>query len=91
MNYSNSTVHSDLLADEIEEEHESPGDHRRMASYHFSQAAKQHELAAEAYENGDHIITDMHAFNAYRHHLIANQYAESAIIDAVESDSDQAE
>jgi len=46
MNHSNSTVHSDLLADEIEEEHESPGDHRRMASYHFSQAAKQHELAA---------------------------------------------
>jgi hypothetical protein len=65
----------------FDEDFESPSECHRSAAYHFLQAAKQHSLAAQAWESGDQNATDMHSFMAYRHQLNAVQYAEIAVME----------
>lgn len=65
-------------------EFDSPSENHRMAAHHFSEAAKEHQLAAEAYDEGDQTASEMHSFKAYRHQLNAVQYSEIAVMDAFE-------
>ena len=60
---------------------ESVGESHRMASFHFKEASKHHELAASAFDLADHTTCDMRAFMAYRHQLNAVQYAEIAVME----------
>lgn len=76
-------VDADLLNEHFEDdEMETLADYHRMASLHYAQAAKHHTLAADADDHGHHESRDTHAFLAYRHKLVANQYAEIAVIES---------
>jgi hypothetical protein len=55
-----------------------------MAAHHFSEAAKEHELAADAYDAGNQAVSELHSFKAYRHQLNAVQYSEIAVMEAFE-------
>jgi hypothetical protein len=73
----------DFLNDHPEDvEFESLGDYHRMAAMHYSQAAKHHTLAGDADDHGHEESRNSHAFLAYRHQLVANQYAEIAVIES---------
>ena len=74
------------LVEEYEEEFETPAELHRMAAYHFMQASKQHELAAEAFENDDQVTCDLHDLRAYKHELNGRQYSEMAMMDADDID-----
>ena len=74
------------LVDEYQEEFETPGELHRMAAYHLTQASRQHELAAEAFENDDQITCDLHSLRAYKHELNGRQYSEMAMMDADDID-----
>ncbi len=74
------------LVEEYEEEFETPPELHRMAAYHLMQASKQHELAAEAFENDDQVTCDLHAIRAYKHELNGRQYSEMAMMDADDID-----
>lgn len=74
------------VVDFHQEEIETSGDFHRMASYHYMQAAKQHEAAAEAFDNDDQISCDLHAIRAYKHELNARQFSEMAMMDADDID-----
>ena len=76
---------------EFDDVYESPSDCHRAAAYHFREAAKQQELAAEACDNANHDDADLHAFNAYRHQLNAIQYAEMAVMDVQGGDENEEE
>lgn len=52
-----------------------------LAAQHFLEAAKQHGLAAEAYDAGNLYETHRRGYLAYRNQLLAIQYAEMAAID----------
>lgn len=67
-----------------EEIYESIADYHRIAALHFSQAAKHHSLAADADDQGHEEARNSHVFLAYRHKLVANQYAELAVIESDE-------
>ena len=67
-----------------EEGFETLGDYHRMAAMHYSQAAKHHTLAADADDHGHEESRNSHAFLAYRHQLVGNQYAEIAVIESDE-------
>ena len=69
------------LIEEYQDEIETPGELHRMAAYHLIQASKQHELAAEAFENDDQVSCDLHSLRAYKHELNARQYSEMAMMD----------
>jgi hypothetical protein len=69
------------LIEEYQDEIETPGELHRMAAYHLMQASKQHELAAEAFENDDQVSCDLHSLRAYKHELNARQYSEMAMMD----------
>jgi hypothetical protein len=73
---------------EDEEEYESLADYHRIAALHYSQAAKHHSLAADADDQGHEEARNSHVFLAYRHKLIANQYAEMAVIESDELTDD---
>lgn len=78
-------VDEELLNDHPEDvDFESLGDYHRMAAMHYSQAAKHHTLAADADDHGHEESRNSHAFLAYRHQLVANQYAEIAVIESDE-------
>jgi len=75
----------DALLDEHledDEEYETLADYHRMASLHYAQAAKHHSLAADADDHGHDESRNSHSFLAYRHQLVANQYAEMAVIES---------
>ena len=74
------------LIEEYQEEFETPGELHRMAAYHLMQASRQHELAAEAFENDDQITCDLHSLRAYKHELNGRQYSEKAMMDADDID-----
>jgi hypothetical protein len=74
------------LVEEYQEEFETPGELHRMAAYHLMQASRQHELAAQAFENDDQITCDLHSLRAYKHELNARQYSEMAMMDADDID-----
>jgi hypothetical protein len=74
------------LVEEYEEEFETPAELHRMAAYHLMHASKQHELAAEAFENDDQITCDLHSLRAYKHELNGRQYSEMAMMDADDID-----
>lgn len=65
-----------------EEEFETLADYHRMASLHYAQAAKHHRLAADADDHGHDESRNSHSFLAYRHQLVAKQYAEMAVIES---------
>ena len=69
------------LIEEYQDEIETPGELHRMAAYHLMQASKQHELAAEAFENDDQVSCDLHSLLAYKHELNGRQYSEMAMMD----------
>jgi hypothetical protein len=69
------------LVEEYQEEFETPGELHRMAAYHLMQASRQHELAAQAFENDDQITCDLHSLRAYKHELNGRQYSEMAMMD----------
>ena len=69
------------LIEEYQEEFETPGELHRMAAYHLMQASRQHELAAQAFENDDQITCDLHSLRAYKHELNGRQYSEMAMMD----------
>jgi hypothetical protein len=71
----------ELSEEDYEDLLETAGESHRMAAFHFKEASKHHELAASAFDSGDHTACDMHAFMAYRHQLNAVQYAEIAVMD----------
>jgi len=72
----NLVVDNDFLNDD----YDNPSDSHRMAAFHFREAAKQQELAADAYDEGDIDKRDVHAFTAYRHQVNAVQFAEIAVM-----------
>jgi len=74
------------LIEEYQEEFETPGELHRMAAYHLMQASRQHELAAQAFENDDQITCDLHSLRAYKHELNGRQYSEMAMMDADDID-----
>jgi hypothetical protein len=76
---------------EDEEEYETLADYHRIAALHYSQAAKHHSLAADADDHGHAEARDSHVFLAYRHKLVANQYAELAVIESDELSADGSE
>ena len=73
---------------ESEEDYESLADYHRIAAAHYSQASKHHSLAADADDQGHIEARDTHVFLAYRHKLVANQYAEMAVIESDELGDD---
>ena len=73
-------------ADTYEEEIDTPSEMHRMAAYHFMEAAKQHEIAANALDNDDQITCDLHSLRAYKHELNARQYSEIAMMDTNDID-----
>jgi hypothetical protein len=81
-------VDADLLDEHDEEEYESIGDYHRIAALHYSQASKHHSLAADADDQGHEEARNSHVFLAYRHKLVANQYAEMAVIESDELSED---
>ncbi len=81
MNDSVNTAVEEFSDEEYGDLLETVGESHRMAAFHFKEASKQHELAASAFDLGDHTACDMHAFMAYRHQLNAVQYAEIAVMD----------
>jgi hypothetical protein len=86
------TTHvSEEVLEEFDDIYESPSDCHRAAAYHFKEAAKQQELAAEACDNANQDEADLHAFNAYRHQLNAIQYAEMAVMDIQGGDETEEE
>jgi len=88
----NTTVNvSEELIEEFEDIYESPSDCHRAAAYHFRQAAKQQDLAADACDQSNQDEADLHAFNAYRHQLNAIQYSEMAVMDIQGSDESEEE
>ena len=74
------------LIEEYQDEIETPGELHRMAAYHLMQASRQHELAAQAFENDDQITCDLHSLRAYKHELNGRQYSEMAMMDADDID-----
>jgi hypothetical protein len=76
---------------EDEDEYESLADYHRIAALHYSQAAKHHSLAADADDQGHEEARNSHVFLAYRHKLIANQYAEMAVIESDELTDDDSD
>lgn len=62
-----------------------------LAAQHFQEAAKQHLQAADAYEAGNLYETHRRAYLAYRHQLLATQYAEMAAIEEEDLDFDDTE
>ena len=74
------------LVEEYQDEIETPGELHRMAAYHLMQASRQHELAAQAFENDDQITCDLHSLRAYKHELNGRQYSEMAMMDADDID-----
>jgi hypothetical protein len=88
-------THEQNLDPEVQDdevEYESLADYHRIAALHYSQASKHHTLAAEADDQGHEEARDSHVFLAYRHKLVANQYAEMAVIESDElSDEGSAE
>jgi hypothetical protein len=74
------------LLDEYQEEIETPSEMHRMAAYHLMQAAKQHEIAANALDNDDQITCDLHSLRAYKHEINARQYSEMAMMDTNDID-----
>jgi hypothetical protein len=71
----------ELTQEHFEPEIETIAEYHRMAAMHFSAAAKQHQLAAKADDEGDTESTARHAFQAFRHQLNGVQYAEIAVMD----------
>lgn len=69
--------HDELLDDEFV----SISHCHALAAQHFLEAAKQHGLAAEAYDAGNLYETHRRGYLAYRNQLLATQYAEMAAID----------
>lgn len=85
-------VDEDLLNEhDDDEEYETIGDYHRIAALHYSQAAKHHSLAADADDQGHEEARNSHVFLAYRHKLMANQYAELAVIESDELGDDDVE
>jgi hypothetical protein len=84
------STHESEVYDE-HEEYESLGDYHRKAALHYSQASKHHKLAADADDQGHEEARDTHVFLAYRHKLVANQYAELAVIESDELSDDDSE
>lgn len=82
-------VDADLLDED--EAYETIGDYHRIAALHYSQAAKHHSLAADADDQGHEEARNSHVFLAYRHKLMANQYAELAVIESDELGDDDVE
>ena len=76
---------------EDEEVFENLADYHRIAAMHYSQAAKHHTLAADADDHGHAQARDSHVFLAYRHKLVANQYAEMAVIESEELTDDDSD
>jgi hypothetical protein len=74
-----------------EHEYETLADYHRIAALHYSQAAKHHSLAADADDHGHVEARDSHVFLAYRHKLVANQYAEMAVIESDELADDESD
>jgi hypothetical protein len=85
MEHANDQSFSELV-NEYQEEFETPSELHRMAAYHLMQAAKQHEIAADAFDKDDQITCDLHALRAYKHELNARQYSEMAMMDANDID-----
>jgi hypothetical protein len=85
------TLDPEIHEDDFEEEYETLADYHRIAAMHYSEAAKHHTLAADADDHGHTEARNTHVFLAYRHKLIANQYAEMAVIESEESDEDDVE
>ena len=80
--------------DAFDQEFETIGDYHRRAAHHFTEAAKHHLAAAEADDDGDEDLLDLHALKAYRHQLNGVQYAEIAVMeseDAGDADEDASE
>jgi hypothetical protein len=69
--------HDELLDDEFV----SISQCHALAAQHFLEAAKQHGLAAEAFDAGNLYETHRRGYLAYRNQLLATQYAEMAAID----------
>ena len=74
------------LIEEYPEELETPSELHRMAAYHLMQAAKQHEIAANALDNDDQITCDLHSLRAYKHEINGRQYSELAMMDTNDID-----
>jgi hypothetical protein len=87
----NKAHESEEALEEFDDIYESPSDCHRAAAYHFKEAAKQQELAAEACDNANQDEADLHAFNAYRHQLNAIQYSEMAVMDIQGGDETEEE
>jgi len=77
-------VHEVDVEGDFADEFDSPSENHRMAAHHFSEAAKEHELAADACDAGDQTASELHSFKAYRHQLNAVQYSEIAVMEAFE-------
>ena len=75
-------IDEELLSEHDDDNMETLADSHRMASLHYAQAAKHHTLAADADDHGHDESRNSHAFLAYRHQLVANQYAEIAVIES---------
>jgi len=87
-------THAQNLEPEIHEDDEAYdtlADYHRIAALHYSQAAKHHSLAADADDQGHEEARNSHVFLAYRHKLVANQYAEMAVIESDELTDDESD
>jgi hypothetical protein len=85
MDHTNDQSFSELV-DEYQDVFETQGELHRMAAYHLMQAAKQHEIAADAFDKDDQITCDLHALRAYKHELNARQYSEMAMMNSNDID-----
>lgn len=62
-----------------------------LAAEHFQAASQQHTKAAEAYEAGNLYESHRRGYLAYRHQLLATQYAELAAVEEDEEAFDEDE
>ena len=87
-----SPIDEDLLSESLEDQElETLAELHRAAALHFSQAAKHHTLAADADDHGHYEDRNTHSFLAYRHQLVASQYAEMAVMEGADFEDDMNE
>lgn len=70
----------------LKEDYVSAAQYHVLAAQHFQFAANQHRHAADAYETGNLYETHRRAYLAYRHQLLASQYAEMAALEEDEGE-----
>jgi len=77
--------------EDFDGEEETLAEYHRLAAHHYSLASKHHRFAADAEDTLNVEAMNTHTFLAYRHKLMADQYAEQAVLNSLDLDGEDEE